>query len=557
MRLNHPKKESGMKVNQAETMSTEIHRFISKFETFLSSHFALFCIVWISVFLNAWSMPLFDLDEGAFTEATREMLESGNFISTFLNGEPRHDKPILIYWFQALSVSLLGLNEFALRLPSCIASLAWFWVVYSFVKKHLGEKEAFISVWILATLPVATVIFKAAIADALLNLWLVLAFAQIYEYFLKPSSSRLLAIGLVLGLGFLTKGPVAVLIPIVSSFFLFVFNGKLSSWFQAIFNFRSILIFLVVIVPWHVAVFLDQGWGFYQGFYLKHNLSRFNDTMEAHGGSPFYYLILLPFLLAPFFGSFVQFFKHHLVNSKGMNLIRSNPLTLYSLVWFFLVLFIFSFSKTQLPHYLLYGMTPLVILIAKEYNQYNHKWHVFFGVLIALLLMSLPFFLEVAANDVKNAYEKAVLQLTSEIFYDEGWWIATTFLMILTFFTLFFPVLSLRIKGLMIGLFIMLFINGVFMPLFAKGQQSPVKEAALIAQSQYHRPIVSFVTKMPSFSVYANQIVPSNTPEKGDLVFTRVHQVEGLQNLNKDVSLKLLYKKGGIVLYCYGGSACE
>ena len=62
----------------------------------------------LSFYLGLGSVPLFDLDEGAFSEATREMLLRGDYISTFLNGAPRYDKPVLIYWLQAVSVLTLG-----------------------------------------------------------------------------------------------------------------------------------------------------------------------------------------------------------------------------------------------------------------------------------------------------------------------------------------------------------------------------------------------------------------------------------------------------------------
>jgi hypothetical protein len=67
--------------------------------------------VLLGLFLNLGAMPLFDVDEGAFGEATREMLERGDYVSTWLNGQPRYDKPILIYWLQAASVRLLGLRR--------------------------------------------------------------------------------------------------------------------------------------------------------------------------------------------------------------------------------------------------------------------------------------------------------------------------------------------------------------------------------------------------------------------------------------------------------------
>ena len=79
-----------------------------------------------------WGLPLSNLDEGAFTEATRQMLASGNFFMPSLDGEPRTDKPILIYWLQAASVAVFGLSEFALRLPSVLASLLWAAALYRF-----------------------------------------------------------------------------------------------------------------------------------------------------------------------------------------------------------------------------------------------------------------------------------------------------------------------------------------------------------------------------------------------------------------------------------------
>ena len=65
--------------------------------------------------------PLFDVDEGAFSEATREMLASGDFGHTTLNGEDRFDKPIGVYWLQAASVSVFGAEPFAFRLPSVLS----------------------------------------------------------------------------------------------------------------------------------------------------------------------------------------------------------------------------------------------------------------------------------------------------------------------------------------------------------------------------------------------------------------------------------------------------
>ena len=82
--------------------------------------------------LGMGTTPLFDVDEGAFSEATREMLESGDFGFTFLNGKPRFDKPILVYWLQALSMSMFGLSEVGARMPSLVAGIASAWIAARF-----------------------------------------------------------------------------------------------------------------------------------------------------------------------------------------------------------------------------------------------------------------------------------------------------------------------------------------------------------------------------------------------------------------------------------------
>src|SRR6185369_4827576 len=84
--------------------------------------------------------PLFDVDEGAFSEATREMLASGDWGHTTLNGAARFDKPIGIYWLQAASASVFGLHEFALRLPSALACWAMALALAGFAARRWGER---------------------------------------------------------------------------------------------------------------------------------------------------------------------------------------------------------------------------------------------------------------------------------------------------------------------------------------------------------------------------------------------------------------------------------
>lgn len=505
----------------------------------------------ISVFGYAAGLPLFDLDEGAFSSATREMLASGNWVSTYLNGVPRYDKPILTYWLQALSVSAFGLHPFSLRLPSCLAALAWIWLSYRFVKEQRNDQEARLLVWLLICLPLASLIFKAAIADALLNLWLCAACFDSYRYYQQlrlPAATNIWArrwllarISLWLGLGFLTKGPIAGVIPLLSSLVLFTLSGHGRDWWRAVWHPISLGVFSLIILPWHIAVYQDQGWAFFEGFYLQHNVSRFSSTMESHGGNPLYYLLWLPILLLPFTG----------VLWRTLTAVRQHwpePLTIFLLSWFTVVLVLFSLSKTQLPHYLLYGLTPLLILMASQLPRIG-RWSLLGPTLALCVFGLLPLTFAPAAAHLSKPFDQAVLALAATEY--TGIFIGLSVLAVGTALALWLWRSQTYLDRLLIGAGAsMLTFNFLLLPLIGAAQQEPVRQAALLART-LGGPVVSYGINMPSFSVYRDAIVPRRAPRRGELVFTQVGQEAALAALPAHIQPTLLFSRGGIALYRY------
>ena len=113
------------------------------------------------------------------------MIASGNYITPHKDGEPRYDKPALIYWLQAASVQVLGLNELALRLPSALAASLWVLALWGFVRERLDAPTATVAALTMALSLQVSVIAKAAVADAVLNLFIALTFFEIYRYSLE------------------------------------------------------------------------------------------------------------------------------------------------------------------------------------------------------------------------------------------------------------------------------------------------------------------------------------------------------------------------------------
>ena len=303
--------------------------------------------------------PLFDVDEGAFSEATREMLASHDFGHTTLNGADRFDKPILVYWLQAASAGVFGLNEFAMRLPSALCGFGWSLALALFAWRRFGPALAFAAAGILATSLGPMLIGRAATADSLLNLLLTLATLDIWRHLENGQATPRRRAFAFIGLGLLAKGPVALLVPAAAAG-LWLAVGRDRSRLQRLAGDKVAWAWMVgLAAPWYVYAVWRHGNAFIQGFLVKHNLDRYSGSLEGHGGSLFYYVLLLPLLLWPWTPLLWPLLRRLRTRWR-------EPLGRFLLGWLAFVLVFFSLSGTKLPHYVLYGFTPLVLLVAVE-----------------------------------------------------------------------------------------------------------------------------------------------------------------------------------------------
>ncbi len=495
--------------------------------------FVLLVVVYLSFYFNLGSVPLFDLDEGAFSEATREMLSSGNYITTYLGGELRFDKPILIYWLQALSVKLFGLNEFALRLPSAIAATAWAALLYLFTKKLFDAKTALLAALFMVSALQISVIAKAAIADALLNLWIAASMFAILLYIKSDRKMWLYAAFAAIGFGMLTKGPVAVMIPVVVTFLYYIFKRDLKRWALSVFNPIGILIFLAVALPWYWMEYMDQGMKFIEGFFFKHNLSRFENSFEGHSGSFLYYVPVILVGTIPFTGVLIAAF----IRIKSW--IKSDT-TLFLVLWFAFVFIFFSFSGTKLPHYVIYGYTPLFIIMALQFPSIKSPlWIVVPPALLMLLLIFLPEIANAMLPKIKDPYAQALIKESGALF---GWRYKMEIALLMAALVIAWRMIEGNLsKAVVTGVVTLLLVNGTILPTYAALVQQPIKEAALFVK-KHRLDVVMWGINVPSFMVYSQKIVPKRDPKPGEIVLTKITKL-------KDVaSYQPIFKKYGIVL---------
>lgn len=502
----------------------------------------LILVVFIAFFFNLSAVPLFDLDEGAFSEATREMLAAGNFAATYLDGAPRYDKPILSYWLQAVSVSLFGFNEWALRLPSAIAASLWLIALYRFTVSQFNRETAITACLLMATTLWIALIGRAAIADAWLNLFITLTMFEIYRFWQAPSAHYARRAFLWMALGMLTKGPIAVLIPLVVSFLFFVGKGRWRLWLSAIFTPSGWLIFIAVLSPWLFMVYNEQGIDFFYGFIVEHNIERFSDTREGHGGHYYYFLAVLPLILLPYSGGVLELIWRTRIWIQ-------DDLNQFLVIWFVFVFVFMSVSQTQLPHYILYGCTGLFIMMSRYHRKvFRASWQVLFPLLFFVIMLALPNLLALALEDTKRAYEFALIARALDVL-PSYWYTYAGITTVLIIIIWLLPCIERTQRLILAGILQVLFVFMALVPYVANVQQVPVKQAAQFATQHYPlTPVVTYAIKMPSFSVYRDAITPRQAPLPGYLVFTRVDKLERLRAEYDQFIFDEVFAEGGVRL---------
>ena len=374
----------------------------------------LILIGWVAFGWNLGSIGLIDETEPLFAEASRQMLVTGDWITPFFDGETRFDKPALIYWCQAIAYSILGVNEWAVRLPSAIAafalpSLSFYTLQWHFLKKDDLENVSRPSRrWLTACLGSAVMTFNpetivwgrtgvsdmlltGCMASALLCFFLGYASASSHEKEVRavsatsfvlpicdnpPSSPHLhvnssssrwyLAFYVLISAAILTKGPIGIVLPgiIIGAFILYIGNWR--EVLQEMNLLFGILIILCLSVPWYALVIWRNGWNYINTFFGYHNLERFAGVVNGHAAPWYFYFIVVLLGFAPYSVYLpaaiarLKFWRRKYWRFQE----RSEQLGLFAFFWFAGVFGFFTIAVTKLPSYVLPLMPSSAILIA-------------------------------------------------------------------------------------------------------------------------------------------------------------------------------------------------
>ena len=256
----------------------------------------------VLLFVRLGGTSVFQVAEARNSECAYEMMTGNNKIVPMFNGILRTDKPALEYYAMMAAYKLFGVSEGSARFFSAVCGLLVVICTFLFVRKNINERAAWWSAFILLSSMHTMVQFRLATPDPYLIACHVLSLYCFWEGFTSKRFGWYVLMYVLLGLGFFAKGPVGVALPALTIFLYLLFTKnftlknvvQLKPWF-------GILLMAAVALPWYYLVHIHTNGDWTRGFFLEHNVSRFEEPVDNHSG-PFIVTFLFVILgMFPFF----------------------------------------------------------------------------------------------------------------------------------------------------------------------------------------------------------------------------------------------------------------
>ena len=360
----------------------------------------LILIAYILLSANNGGSNIYILDEAKNSECAREMMERGDWVVPTFNYELRTDKPPLHYYFMMMGYSIFGSNEFGARFFSSVFGVLTILITFFYIRKFVGYRQALLSSVILLSSLHFLLEFHLAVPDPYLIFFLTLAYFSFYDFFKYGQKSSLLIMYLAIALGTLTKGPVAIALPgLVFLIFLVLRRGRQWKLIKSYKPLLGALLVLAINVPWYYMVGAETDWAWIRGFFLEHNVDRFLDTKQGHGGffliTPLYvFLGMLPFAIF-----MIQALAR---NSK---ILSHDDFITYSFLTAMIIIIFFTISGTKLPNYTIPAY-PFIAAVTAYFltrqADMNKKWPYYVHLFMALLLPALLYVVFTLENSLSH-----------------------------------------------------------------------------------------------------------------------------------------------------------
>ncbi len=311
-----------------------------------------------------------DRDEARYMQASKQMLESGDFVSIYFQDTPRNKKPVGIYWAQAASVAaahaifpdLPETARWPYRIPSILGAIAAVLLTFGFGKHLFDRRVAFVGAALLGSSLILAAEAHQAKTDAAMLACVTAVmgiFGRLYMQARKGPAVpnwQIAALWVAMGLGILIKGPVPLMVMGLAMITLMIADRRWR-WLGTLRPVMGLSIAIAIVAPWFIAIMAGDQSSFVSDAVQKDLIPKLLSGQEAHGGVPGLYAMIAIATLWPgslfLLPALVRAFKE-----------RAQPGVRFCLAWAVPSWIVFELVPTKLPHYPLPVYPALCLLIA-------------------------------------------------------------------------------------------------------------------------------------------------------------------------------------------------
>jgi 4-amino-4-deoxy-L-arabinose transferase-like glycosyltransferase len=417
-------------------------------------HILVLFVLSLPLVTNLGVSSLWDANESFYAVTPREMMESGDYLSPQFNYQPRAQKPPLTYWIIVISYKVFGITEFSVRLPGALAAIGVILFIYAIGRLLFSPTAGLLAALFLATTPRFFGLARKLPIDILLLFWLAGTAFFIIRAIKKNTTSSWIPVYLFLGFGFLTKGPVAWLIPGGAVLLWILWTRRLR--IAQLRPFWGGFVLLAVVAPWYILTYYYHGWEYIAAFFLRDNLGRFaTQSLGPARGLLYYFPVYLadffPWSLLSLIALYYVWRKH-----RSDEPLRDSSFA-FPLVWCGLVFIFFSLSRNKQEYYIasIYPMMAVVLAgVLDQSLRLGAEWKRLFSLwkwgylLISLFLLALSFVL-IAVLQSLLPFSHSLLHFAPSVFLFAGAlsvaWYAFRHNSVATLLSLSVPIYSLFI----------------------------------------------------------------------------------------------------------------
>ena len=339
--------------------------------------FALLAALALGIGLG--SVPLLDADEGRNAEVGREMAVTNDYVLPRLNELPYLDKPIVYFAAEAAAMEVLGPTELAARLPAYLFTLATAALLFVFGRRLYDDESAWVAVIAFLSMPLTIAFARTVIFDSALTFFITgatMCFWMAVESDARATRRKWSVIAWVaIGFGILTKGPVAILLPLIVAIPYAIRRKR----FGALWSIWGIAACALVVAPWVWAV-MQQVPDFLSYVVLTETAARLATSELKRTGPPWYFL---PYLIG---GTLAWAF----VLLPSWRELKRREHVFFLLLWVLVPFVFFSISQSKRPQYILPLLPGIALLVAAVCREARTRAAAICSIVLGVILCAAP-----------------------------------------------------------------------------------------------------------------------------------------------------------------------